>query len=250
MKKLFFLLLLFPVFLSAQTVDELFVNANNLYKEGQYEKAIELYKKIETTKKVSSELYYNLANCYYKLNQVAPSIYNYEKALQLNPLNADAQNNLAFAKRLTLDRIEEVPKSFLQKIHEKYIQKLTYNQWAIVAVVFSFMAALLFLLFYFTNTPNKKRLFFVSSILSFLFLLVSLTISYNEYHNSKTNKFAIIFNQQVSIKNAPTLNSNEVFILHEGAKVKVLDTVDDWKKIKLADGKIGWVKASEIKIIS
>ena len=249
MKKITLLFVLFTSLLSAQTVDELFSQANKAYKEAKYTEAIELYQKIEEKEQISSELYFNLGNSYYKLNKVASTIYNYEKALQLDPLNKDAANNLVFAKRLTLDAIEELPKTFLQRLNENYLQKLSYNQWAIVVVFFSFLASLLFLLFYFSVTSSRKRLYFVTSIFSFLLLLISLTITYNQYSFSKKNIQAIIFVEKAEVKNAPTLNSEEVFTLHEGTKVKVLDAVDNWKKIKLADGKIGWIIASELKVL-
>ncbi|MGB0892263.1 MAG: SH3 domain-containing protein [Flavobacteriaceae bacterium] len=249
MKKITLLLVLFTSLLSAQTVDELFTQANKAYKQAKYNEAIELYQKIEAEGKISSELYFNLGNSYYKLNKVAPTIYNYEKALQLDPLNEDAANNLVFAKRLTLDAIEELPKTFLQKVNENYLQKLSYNQWAIVAIVFSFLASLLFLLFYFAITSSRKRLYFVTSILSFILLILSILLTYNQYNFSKNNIEAIIFAEKSEVKNAPTFNSEDVFTLHEGTKVKVLDAVDNWKKIKLADGKIGWIIASELKVL-
>ena len=249
MKKITLLFVLFTGLLSAQTVDELFTEANKAYKEAKYNEAIELYQKIEAEGKISSELYFNLGNSYYKLNKVAPTIYNYEKALQLDPLNEDAANNLVFAKRLTLDVIEELPKSFFQKLNENYLQKFSFNQWAIIVVIFSFVASILFLLFYFSVTSSRKRLYFVTSIISFLLLIISLTITYNQYTFSKNNIEAIIFAEKAEVKNAPTLNTSAIFTLHEGTKVKVLDAVDNWKKIKLADGKIGWIIASELKVL-
>ncbi|OSY88800.1 hypothetical protein WH52_03795 [Tenacibaculum holothuriorum] len=250
MKKIIIVLLLFISSISnAQNADAVFSNANALYKEGKYSEAIKLYEEVIDQNKVSSELYYNLGNAYYKLNKVAPSIYYYEKAIQLAPLNEDAQNNLIFAKRLTLDRIEELPKSVFQKFNENYLQKLTYNSWAVVTVLFSFLAGILFLLFYFALEPSKKRLYFVTSMLSFLLLIVTLSITFTQYSDAQKNIQAIIFSEEVSVNNAPTANSEEVFTLHEGTKVKVLDSVDDWKKIKLADGKIGWMKANSLKIL-
>ena len=247
MKKFFFLFLLISNIGWPQSSDELFTNANNLYKEGKYQEAIELYTKIEAKNLVSSELYYNLGNCYYKLNKVAPTIYNYEKALKLDPLNQDAQNNLVFAKRLTLDRIEELPKSLLQKFNHNYLQKLTYNEWAKVVIVFSFLAALLFLLFYFVVNSKKKRFYFIFSMLSFLFLITLIAITYNQYSKEKNTIEAIIFTEKIEVKNAPTENSNEIFTLHEGTKIFILDSVDNWKKIKLADGKIGWLETNNLK---
>lgn len=249
MKKLFFFLCMLSatVFVAQTSSKELFETANLQYKEGKYDDAIKLYQKIEAKDSVSSELYFNLANSFYKLNNVANTIYYYEKALILDPLNKDAANNLEFAKRMTIDNIEELPKTFLQKLEANYIQKLSYNQWATIAVILSFLAAILFLLFYFSSISTKKRLYFLTSILSFILLAVALFTSYNQSQKAVRTKTAIIFAPKVSVNNAPTTNSDEVFVLHEGTKINILDTVDNWKKIKLADGKIGWVLADALK---
>ena len=250
MKKILFLLLIIANSVTAQNVDSLFVSANNLYKNGKFNEAIELYKKVESQALVSSELYYNLGNSYYKLNKVGPSIYYYEKALKLNPLNEDVKNNLIFAKRLALDNIEQLPQTLLQKFNTNYLQKLSYNQWAIVAIIFSVLASLLFLLFYFAEGSSKKRFYFTTSIVSFIILITSLFITYNQYNLSKNKIEAIVFAEKTDVRNAPTLNSEEVFTLHEGTKVFVLDGVDNWKKIKIKDGKLGWVIASDIKLLN
>lgn len=249
MKKIFIILLFVGQVVFSQSADELFTKANEQYKLEQYQEAIKTYQQIEQLGVVSSELYYNLGNCYYKLNQVAPSIFNYEKALLIDPLNEDAQNNLVFAKRLTIDNIEELPKSVFQKIDESVVKKLTYDEWAIASVILSILGATLFLLFYFSYTSSRKRLFFVTSMFSFLLLISTSIFAFKEYAYAKSNLEAIIFTQRTEVKNAPTLNSENVFTLHEGTKVKVLDTVDNWKKIKIADGKIGWVISSEIKLL-
>ncbi|WBX71450.1 tetratricopeptide repeat protein [Tenacibaculum retecalamus] len=251
MKQVIALLLFFTTtIMLAQTADKLFVNANALYKDGKYLEAIKNYEAIETTKNVSSELYYNLGNAYYKLNKVAPAIYNYEKALQLNALNEDALNNLIIAKRLTLDRIEELPQSIFQKINENFLQKFTYNTWATLVVILSFLATALFLLFYFSFTPSKKRLFFITSNFSFLLLIVGLVITYSQYNQSKNTVEAIIFSEEVEITNEPTKDASEIFTLHEGTKVKIIDTVDKWNKIKLTDGKTGWMLSENLKSLN
>ena len=249
MKKILILLLLIANVLNAQDEQKIFESANEMYKQQNYEKAIEYYKTLEKYNLISSELFYNLGNSYYKLNKVGPSIYYYEKALKLNPLNKDVQNNLVFARRLALDNIEELPRTVFQKLNSRYLQKLSYNQWAIVSIVFCVMSSLLFLLFYFSNQPRSKRTFFVTSLISFLFLIISLTITYNQFSYFKNNKVAIVFAEETEVRNAPSLNSEEVFTLHEGTKVIVLDTIDDWKKIKIADGKIGWIIADDIQLL-
>lgn len=234
----------------AQNVDTLFVSANELYRNGAFEEAIKKYKKIESQDTVSSELYLNLGNAYYKLNKVGPTIFYYEKALKLDPLNVDVKNNLIFAKRLALDNIEEVPKTVFQRINKNYLQKLSYNDWAIVVVVLSFSSAIFFLLFYFGYSSTRKRIYFTTSGISLLLLIFSIFITYNQYSQTTKNIEAIVFVKKTAVRNAPTFNSEEVFILHEGTKVMVLDAVDNWKKIKLIDGKQGWMIADEIKLLT
>lgn len=249
MKKILILFLCIAGNLSAQNIDELFSTANDLYKNEKFDEAAKKYLQIESRGYKSSELFYNLGNTYYKLNKVGPSIYYYEKALKLNPLNEDVKNNLVFAKRLALDNIEELPKTVFQKLNQKYLQQLSYNQWAIVTVVFCFLGSLFFLLFYLSRISSRKRLSFILSVLSFLLLIISFAITYNQYSFEQNNKDAIVFAEETTIRNAPTLNSEDIFTLHEGTKVIVLDEIDDWKKIKIADGKLGWIIADEIKLL-
>lgn len=249
MKHIFLLFLTLSNSILSQTVNELYTNANSLYKEGKYKEALKLYEQIEAKDNVSSELYYNMGNCCYKLNKVASTIYNYEKALQLNSSNDDARNNLVFAKRLTLDRIESLPKSIFQKLDERYIQIMSYNSWAAISVFFSFMTATLFLLFYFSTIPFRKRLFFITSVISFLVLTICLVITYNQYNTRKNTREAIIFAKEIAVKNGPTNNSDSAFTVHEGLKVQLLDTVDSWRKIQLTDGKTGWLPTKDLKEI-
>ena len=239
----------FTSFGFSQTADELFFQANNLYKNGSYAEAIELYKKVEDLELQSDDLYFNLGNSYYKLNKVAPSIYYYEKALKLNPLNEDVKTNLAFAKRMKIDAIEVLPKTFLQKFSEKYIYQFHYDTWAWIAVILSFIGAVLFLLYHFSYSSGKKLLYFNTSILSALLLIISVVFAYKSFGHEKNTIAAIIFKQSTEIKNAPTLNSDTTFELHEGTKVLVLDAIDNWKKIKLADGKIGWILTDDLREI-
>jgi tetratricopeptide (TPR) repeat protein len=246
---LFSIVLLFSLVAFSQAPNEVFSNANTLYKNGKYNKAIELYLSIEQQEVASDDLYFNLGNCYYKLNKVAPSIYYYEKALKINPANEDAITNLAFAKRMTIDVIEELPKTFFQRFSASVIQKLPFDTWAIIAVVSSFLIALFFLLYYFSSETRKKFVFFNASIIAAFVMVVSVFFAFNNFKTIQKNRTAIIYKQKVAIKNAPTSVSDEVFELHEGTKVLVLDELDNWKKIKIADGKIGWMKSTDLKEI-
>ena len=246
MKNILFILVLVSSLGYSQTVTDLFEKGNSSYKNGDYKTAITLYRSIEAQNKVSSELYFNLGNCYYKLNKVAPTIYNYEKALRLDPNNEDARNNLIFAKRLTLDRIEKLPQSVFQKLQASLFV-IDYASWGYFSILFSVFTALLFLGYYFSLTSSNKRLFFSSGIITALLLICSFSIAYTQYQSLMNKKEAIIFSEEAIVKTEPTVNSDESFVLHEGTKVVLLDTVDDWKKIKLVDGKIGWLPSLNLK---
>jgi len=241
--------LLFTTLVLAQTPKELFSKGNELYKNGNYLKAIDSYRSIEDKGLQSDDLYFNLGNCYYKLNKVAPAIYYYEKALKLNPENKKAATNLSFAKRMTIDVIDTLPKTFLQRFTATIIQKFTFDTWAIIAVVASFLAAILFLLYYFSYSSTKKLMYFNTSIISLVVVLITLFFAIENYKQVQNNRIAIIFATKAEVKNAPSTNSDDVFELHEGTKVIVLDELDNWKKIKLSDGKTGWIFADYLKEI-
>jgi len=248
MKKIiFFLIFLVGIVCHAQTIDSLFVKANKLYQQESYIEALKLYQDIESKNMESDALYFNMANVYYKTNQVAPSIYYYEKALQFDSNNKDYIFNLEFAKRMTLDNIEALPKSLGQKFRDTFILKFTYNTWAIIAVSLAFLFAILFLLYHFSYSTSKKRIYFVTSLLSVIFVSISLYFSFRNYHYIKNIKTAIIFATQTQVKSAPTKSSEINFELHEGTKVQILETLDNWKKIKIVDGKTGWIDGEDLK---
>jgi tetratricopeptide (TPR) repeat protein len=250
MKKFSAILLLFLNLMAfAQAPEKLFSEANTFYKESKFERALGVYLAIEEQGYESSDLYYNVGNCYYKLDKVAPAIYYYEKALKLDPANEDAASNLAFAKRMTIDVIEELPKTFLQRFSANVIQKFTFDTWALMGVSASFLAVIFFLLYYFSYSSRKKLLYFNTAILAFFMMLVTVYFAFDNYDTVQKNRAAIIFSPKVEIKDAPTLSSGKAFELHEGTKVIILDELDNWKKIKIADGKVGWIDEAELKEI-
>ncbi len=243
------IILMFSLVAYSQEVNKLFAEGNTFYKEENYTRAVGVYLAIEEQGMESDDLYFNIANCYYKMNKVAPAIYYYEKALKVNPANADAKANLAFAKRMTIDVIEELPKTFLQRFSANIIQKLPFDTWAIMAVIASFLASLLFLLYYFSTSSTKKLFYFNTSIFAVFIIIVTVFFAYNNFKTVQKDRVAIIFSPKVEIMNAPSASSDEIFELHEGTKVIVLDKLDNWKKIKIADGKTGWIYADALKEI-
>jgi tetratricopeptide (TPR) repeat protein len=248
-KVLIAVILLVVVPLKAQSVDSLFTSANKFYQQENYLEALELYQKIEAQDLESWSLYFNMANIYYKTNQVAPSVYYYEKALKLAPNNRDIKFNLEFAKRMTLDNIEPLPKSLGQKFMDGIVLRLNYETWAKIAVGLAFLFALLFLLYHFSYSTSKKRFYFITSGLCVIFVTASVFFAFRNKHYIDNNTQAIVFSNAVEVKSAPTKSSELYFELHEGTKVIVLESLDNWKKIKIADGKMGWLDASSIKEI-
>lgn len=233
----------------AQVPDSLFAAANKSYQQEKYMEALQSYQEIEKLELQSATLYFNMANIYYKTNQVAPAVYYYEKALKLAPNDQDIKFNLQFANRMILDNIEPLPKSLWQKFMEGIILKFTYETWAKISVSLAFLFAILFLMYHFSYSTSKKRIYFITSILSVIFVTACLFFTYQNKHYVENNLEAIIFSTAADVKSAPTNSSEVYFELHEGTKVVILESLDNWKKIKIADGKMGWIDATSLKEI-
>ncbi len=230
--------------------ETLFEQGNTLYNEGNYEAAITKYENILDNGKHSAELYFNLGNAHYKLNHIAPSIYYYEKALLLDPNDQELKNNIGFARNMTIDAIETVPEVGFSKFEKNISKSMTFEQWGISAIVLVVLFMILFLTYYFAYSSMRKRLAFIGSTASLLLAIVALALAFHNYSLVKNDRPAIVFAQETQVKSEPNLRSNEAFVLHEGTKVQVLDTVNKWKKIRLADGKTGWIPQDDIKLLN
>lgn len=249
MKTIFYILsFLFCFGLFAQN-EELFEKANTLYNKGKYTEAIDYYTGILENNVQSADLYFNLANAHYKLNNIAPSIYYYEKALLLNPKDTDIKRNIAFAKNMTIDAIDVIPDVGFLSLLNKISNRMSFDAWATLAVVLVFCFVLLFLGYYFAYSTFSKRTIFIGSNMALLGAFVALAFAFNKYNTDKDNNPAIIFAQESEVKTEPNLRSEVAFTLHEGTKVQVTSTVEDWKKIQLSDGKIGWIIAKDLKLL-
>lgn len=249
MKNIGYILLFFFIGLSAQN-EKIFEQANILYNEGKFAEAIDRYEVILDTDKHSAELYFNIANAHYKLNNVGPSVYYYEKALALKPDDKDTKNNLAFANNMRIDAIDNLPEVGLSRFVKKVTNSLSFDAWAKVSVALVLFFVVFYLLYYFTFQTGKKRFYFVSSTLSIILAFIALVITFYNYDVVKNKNPAIVFAQESQVKSEPNLRSDEAFTLHEGTKVQVLDTVNNWKKIKLSDGKTGWIPDEDIKLLT
>ncbi len=233
----------------AQDPDSLFVQANELYRQENYTEALKAYEEIEAMDQESWALYYNIGNIHYKMNRVAPAIFYYEKALKLRPDQQDVRFNLEFANQMVLDNIEPLPRNLGQRFMDAVILKLTYETWAKIAVGLAFLFALLFLMYHFSYSTGKKRFYFITSIITVILVTTSVFFAFRNQLYVKNNREAIIFATEAEVMNAPTTTSETYFELHEGTKVTVLESLDNWKKIRIADGKIGWIEEKDLREI-
>lgn len=250
MKPIFYILIFLFGTLSFAQNNKVFEQANTLYNDGNYKEALSKYNSILDQGEHSAALYYNIANAHYKLNHVAPSIYYYEKALLLKPNDKEILNNIAYAKNMTIDDIEIVPEVGFSRLIKNATHTMVFDNWAKLSVALVVLFVLLFLMYYFSQSTSKKRLAFIISLSSLVLAFIALAFAFNSYTLDQKNQIAIVFAQESQIKNEPNLRSEEAFKLHEGTKVRVIDTVANWKKIKLSDGKTGWVMNDDIKIVT
>lgn len=244
MKKVLILFLLTTQFFFAQ---DGFERGNDFYRKGKYEQAIKEYESVLASQQHSAELYFNLGNSYYKLNKVAPAIYNYEKALVLHPNDAEITNNLKFAHKLQIDEIKDIPAVGFSKMLHNFVSIFHYNTWAWISVGFSTLFLLFFMGYYFSQITLSKRIFFFGMFVLLFLLLLSVSAAISEKNDFENEKPAIVFAEMTLMKSEPQKASDTVFTLHEGTKVFVLETLDNWKKIQLTDGTEGWIEKTAIK---
>ncbi len=234
--------------LNAQN-EALFKAATSDYNEGQYEAAVDKYLQILENGDHSAALYYNLGNCYYKLNQIAPSIYYYEKALLLDPNDREIKGNLAFAQNMTLDDIEPTPPAGISRITNSITGSMTFDQWSYTAVILMVLFVFLYIAYYYLRYSTHKRLAFVVSLVCLFLSLGAVLFAYLQYSNYLSEQPAIIFAEEVAVKSEPNSRSTDTFILHEGTKIMVVEELNEWKRIELADGSTGWLPQDALKML-
>lgn len=244
MRKLLLLLLLLATGLGySQNLKSDFNEANKLYQKKEFRKALDEYQKISDAGYESAALYYNMGNAYFKTNQLAQSILYYERAQKLAPYDDDIRQNLNIAKQATIDRFEQMPQPLVKTAYLKVLKAFTPGTWALTGSIFLliFLAGVFLYLF-----TAKRRPGFALGAFALLLGLLSLFFAYAHYNYSKNNRPAIVTATSSYVKSGPGEKAEDVFILHEGTRAIVTDYYDHWKKIKLPDGKIGWIESGDI----
>jgi len=231
-------------------IDLRFENANQLYRSGGYDKAAKLYEEILAQGYESPELYYNLGNCYYKLNNLPAAILQFERARKLKPQDEDIVHNLTLANLRTEDRIEPIPDLFFINWWRKWTELASADQWAIIGLVSLWLALCMIIgIFYIYRSLLIRRIFSIATTLAVLLFAVSFLAAIDRHKIMDNHKFAIVFSPSTDVKSAPDVQSTGLFVLHSGVKVELIDRVGDWNKVRLADGKVGWMQSSNFKVI-
>jgi len=243
-----FLVSFFHCFVAfGQEKDTTFENANAAYNAGQFEKAVMLYKQILESGQHSAELYFNLGNSYYRLNLVGESIFYFEKAKQLQPTDEDINVNSSFAQNMAIDAVEVLPKSQVTQLKDSIIELFSQEGWAYFIVLLAWLLVLFWGLYLWSKIPFIKRTFFVSSLVLALFLIGSLFIAVIKSANTADTTYGILFNEKMEVWAEPNSRAEVLFLLHEGTKVQMLDELQDWQKIRIANGSEGWIKNAKVR---
>lgn len=243
----FVLMILMLMPLSANAITK--QNADDEYAKGNYQQAIKDYQEILKTG-VSSEIYYNLGNAYYRTDNITQALLAYERALQLSPGDNDIRFNLQYARSKTIDKITPETEMFFVTWYNSLVNFTSVDRWANIAIVSIVMALLLILVFLFAPQMwARKSGFYGSAVFLLLFAFANL-FAFQQKHELETKQGAIVIAPTVNVKKTPAVSGTDVFVIHEGTRVDITDRgMKQWRGIKLADGREGWLKTSQIEEI-
>lgn len=243
-----FITVLMLAFLLVQGQDpkSLLSQGNEAYQKESFQEAISLYDSVQNMGYTSAALHYNLGNAYYKTGQLAPAILHYERALLLQPGDEDVLHNLELAREKTVDRFETMPEPPLRKAYRSFVQLFSPDMWAkiglwILALIIPGLA-----LYFFTTW---RRTGFVIALCALLLGLGSLGGAWAHEQYREAHRGAVVMSPSAYVKSGPAQSAEDVFILHEGTKVTVIETFESWHKISLPDGKRGWIQSKNLEVI-
>ncbi len=241
-----FSILSLAIFAQPDSLYKYIAKGDSAYINNEFEKAILAYETIIQNGYAAPELYYNLANAYYKQENYKAAILNYERALRLAPDDEDIKINLQFAENHIQDRIEEIPKLFIFNVLDNFFNLFSSKTWSIISIVSFILMLLLSIMFLFSKTVALRKTAFYFAIISLIISGIAFYGGYKQNYKINGHKEAIVFSPTVTVKSAPKQNGTDLFIIHEGLKVEVIDESNGWKEIRLSDGKIGWLPEDTI----
>lgn len=246
-KTFLFCMLMAIVSLSASATTK--ENADAEYKRGNYQQAIKDYTEL-LKQGVNADLYYNLGNAYYRTDNVTQAILAYERALMLSPGDDDIRFNLQFATSKTIDKITPESKMFFVTWYQSLVNFTSVDNWAVMAIASIVLVLLLVLMFLFGPNVMLRKIGFYGGCLFFVLFVFCNFFAYQQKYNLQNRTAAIVIAPSVTVKKTPANGSSDVFVIHEGAKVDITDKgLKDWRGIRLADGREGWLQPRQIEEI-
>lgn len=236
--------------IQAKDLDSLWTAGVQAYTDGKFSDASAAWTSIEESGQKSAKLYYNLGNAWFKQGNYPKAILNYERALRLDPSYSDARYNLEFTSNFVQDKIEPVPEFILKSVARKVCYVMGSNAWAVIFLVLLAAALVMGLLFLLGSSVGKRRAGFYCGIVLLLLSAGALSFSIWQKSDSVKTDTAIVMSPVSSVKSSPSSGSSkDLFVIHEGTKVTILDEVGTWKNIALADGRQGWITSNELEVI-
>lgn len=222
---------------------------DSAYMRNDFASAIQIYEAL-LKQGEAADVYYNLGNSYYKADNIAKAILNYERALLLQPGNADYRANLEIARSKTIDKMEAVPEIFFITWTKSLINSMSVNAWAVCGIVCFILLIASIYFFVFSKQIVLKKVGFIAGILFLIFVILSNVFAAEQKDRLLNRDKAIVMNPSVTVRSTPSEGGTSLFVLHEGSKVNLKDSsMKDWKEIRLDDGKVGWLPSSSIEII-
>jgi len=254
MKKIILTLLVvlaaWPAAVRAQdSMDALWEQANQAYASGEYATAIQHYDSIRSGGYGSARLYYNMGNAYYKDNRIGKAILYYNKAQRLDPGNDDIRHNLAVANTFVRDRIDTVPEFFLKTWARNLMYTFSSDTWTVLSLVFFALVLALVLVYLLGNRMAQRKAGFYGAIVFLLLSIGSVVFAAIQRRKIVHPDEAIIMISAAPVKSEPNTAGKDVFVLHEGTRVRIADRVGEWREIVIPDGNRGWIESKSIELI-
>ena len=241
-KILLFVVMIFPQLINAKVEPQnLMQQANSLYKEGQYQNAVDLYNEILDSGYESEAVFFNLGNAYFRLDNLGYAIVNYEKALKLAPDDEDINYNLLIANARTVDKIKELPKLFIVEWWEVLVTSLSINNWLVITVFFYYILLLTIAGYFLIRKFRLQRFLAYWGIANIIIVILLSGLLFARINREASTDYGVLLESTITVKQSPNEKSSDVFVIHEGIKFAIEDRLDNWAKIKLADGKVGWL---------
>lgn len=235
---------------SANSLEVIWDKANTEFVNGNFKGAIVEYNNIVATGNTSARLHYNLANSYYKVGQMGSAILNYRRAQILDPSDKDIRYNLEIAQTQVKDKIEEVPELFISRFVAGIRSYLSSNEWAKIAFGLFVLAIIMFLVYLISSRTAIRKFGFILSMICIALFVCTLSFSFAQRKVIILEKEAIVMSGAVAVKSSPDRGSKDIFILHEGTSIVVLNTLGEWSEIMIADGNKGWMPNTAFEKVS